>query len=335
MQPHDIPMTTLRKAAFTLLFLPPLALANDGIAGVSAGGIVFRKTDAIAMKKEVLNVSRSLISVDYENVNEAPNDVEETIVFPLPSYPAMRQDSDTYYGQPAGFSIKVDGKAVGFTTRVIALHGKQDITAQLKKLGLSDAQIAYNDTFAERTKVAPLTPAQRQQLTSLKLLEQGADGEIGPVWEVQVNYIWKQVFPAGKVVRVHHAYRPFVSGGPGEWGMHEDFAATYCADKDFLKAWKKLAARTPDSTVPAEHVSYILKTGNTWKRGIEDFTLNVIKRHPSEIVSLCFPGTFKKIDANTFQVRLSNFQPADDLRVYFGNIDGSAENTGVMPVLAK
>ncbi|NHZ99559.1 DUF4424 domain-containing protein [Massilia sp. CCM 8734] len=328
-------LTTPRTAALAALFLPVLALANDGIAGVSAGGIVFRKTDAIAMKKEVLNVSRSLISVDYEFVNESSSDLEETIVFPLPAYQAMKQDSDTYYGQPAEFSIKVDGKAVGFSTRVIALHAKEDITAQLKKLGLSDAQIAFNSSFASKTKVAPLTAKQRQQLSSLNLLEQGADGDTGPVWEVQVNYIWKQVFPAGKVVRVHHAYRPFVSGGPGEWGMNAEVAKTYCADKEFLSTWKKLAARTPDRLVPAEHVSYILKTGNTWKRGIDDFTLNVIKRHPAEIVSLCFPGTFRKIDANTFQVRLSNFQPADDLQVYFGNIDAASESSGVMPVLAK
>jgi hypothetical protein len=38
-----------RSAAASLL-----ASANDGIGAVSAGGIVFGKTDAIAMKKEVL-----------------------------------------------------------------------------------------------------------------------------------------------------------------------------------------------------------------------------------------------------------------------------------------
>jgi hypothetical protein len=83
-------------------------------------------------------------------------------------------------------------------------------------------------------------------------------------------------------------------------------------------------------------VSYILKTGNTWKRGIEDFTLNIVKRRPSELVSLCFPGTVKKIDALTFQVRLSSFQPAEDLQVYFGNVDyDAADNSGVMPALAR
>lgn len=332
-------LTRLHHAAlatFATLLLPGMASANDGIAGVSAGGIVFRKTDAIAMKKEVLNVRRSLISVDYEFVNESANEVEETIVFPLPAYTAMSAWYDTYYGQPDGFSIEVDGKAVAFSTRVIALHDKKDVTAELKKAGLSDAQIAFNDSFESKSTVPPLSAKQRQQLTSLALFgkTEESGGATGPAWTVQVNYIWKQKFPAGKVVRVHHAYRPFVSGGPGESGMNADFIKTYCADKDFLKTWKKLATRPPYPSVEAEKVSYILKTGNTWKRGIEDFTLNVIKEHPAEIVSLCFPGTFRKVDASTFQVHLMNFQPAADLQVYFGNIGvsgGAGGHSGVMP----
>jgi hypothetical protein len=314
------------------------ALANDGIAGVSAGGIVFRKTDAIAMKKEVLNVSHDLITVDYEFVNESPADVEETIVFPLPAYTAAQQPSDTYYGQPNGFIIRVDGKPVGFTSRLTALHEGRDVTAQLRQLGLSDAQIADSPTFARAPRgaaVPDMTAQQRQQLEKLGLLTDYYGGdELQPAWQVQVNYVWRQKFPAGKVVRVHHAYRPFVSAGPGESTMDEDFSRRYCADQAFMQAWRKIAARNQAGMVNARHVSYILKTGNTWKRGIEDFTLNIIKRKPSELVSLCFPGTVKKIDAHTFQVRLSNFQPADDLNVYFGNVGYDfGDNSGVRPIV--
>lgn len=329
---------TILKSAFAVLLLPSLALANDGIGGVSAGGIVFRKTDAVAMKKEVLNVSHELISVDYEFVNESGADVEETIIFPLPAYPASEQPSDTYFGRPAGFSIKVDGKPVSYRTVVQASLDGADVTAQLRKLGLSDAQIAFHPSFAPRAKVPPFTAQQRQQLARLKLIGEGAIGYEGPVWDIQVNYVWKQVFPANKVVRVHHEYRPFVSGGPGESGMDDDTARSYCADAAFLKTWKKLAVRNGDpggGYLNAAKVSYILKTGNTWKNGIEDFTLNVVKSKPEELVSLCFPGTFKKLDARTYQVRLRNFHPAQDLEVYFGNIGSAAGgDSGEMPVTA-
>lgn len=327
----------MKSALTAALLLPLLAGANDGIGGVSAGGIVFRKTDAIAMKKEVLSVSHTLISVDYEFVNEAAQEVEETIVFPLPAYPAAQQPYDTYYGQPGAFSIQVDGKPVGFRTVVQALLDKQDVTAQLRKLGLSDAQIAYHPSF--KNKVAPLTAQQSQQLTKLKLIGEGPDGEQGPLWQIQVNYVWQQKFPANQVVRVHHAYRPFVSAGPGESGMDDDTAKLYCADAAFLKSWHQLAKRNGEpggSYLSAKKVSYILKTGNTWKRGIEDFTLNIVKNQSAELVSLCFPGSFQKTDNKTYQVHLRNFQPANDLEVYFGNIDPTGDlSDGQMPVLNK
>ena len=326
------------KSILAALLLPSLALANDGVGGVSAGGIVFRKTDAIAMKKEVLNVSHELISVDYEFVNESSADVEETIIFPLPAYPASRQPSDTYFGRPGGFSILVDGKPVGYSTVVQASRDGEDVTAQLKKLGLSDAQIAFHPSFAQDTKVAPFTAQQHRQLVKLELIGEGPAGFVGPVWDIQVNYVWQQKFPANKVVRVHHEYSPFVSAGPGESGMDDDTARRYCADAAFLKSWKKLALQSGGSGgnyLNAAKVSYILKTGNTWKNGIEDFTLNVVKRHPSELVSLCFPGTFKKLDAKTYQVRLRNFKPAQDLEVYFGNVEGTPGSNGEMPVPLK
>jgi len=327
-----------RFAAFAVLLLPVLAQANDGIAGVSAGGIVLRKTDAIAMKKEVLNVSHDLITVDYEFLNESAADVEETIVFPLPAYTAALQPSDTYYGQPDGFSIRVDGKAVPFTSILVALdEAGNDITATLRKVGLTTAQIANTPAFGDTPKVPPLTTQQKRQLHKLALMtNDGPSGPDEPTWRVQVNYVWKQKFPTNQVVRVHHAYQPFVDGGPGAWSVDPDFGRRYCADASFLKARGRIAARGGmGDAVPAVFVSYILKTANTWKRGIEDFTLNLVKRKPEELISLCFPGTFRKVDSNTLQVRLKNFQPTQDLDIYFGNVDGSGGHGGVMPVLPK
>jgi hypothetical protein len=67
----------MKYAIAAALFLPLAAGANDGIGVVAAGGIVFEKTDAVAT------------------------------IFPMPAYPASVQVSDTYYGQPGGFSVTV------------------------------------------------------------------------------------------------------------------------------------------------------------------------------------------------------------------------------------
>lgn len=314
--------TASRLLALPLLLLSLPATANDGIGGVGAGGIVFGKTDAIAMKKEVLNVSHRLISVDYEFLNESATDVSETIIFPLPPYPAVNLPSDTYYGQPADFSIMVDGQSVPFRAVVRATLDGVDVTAQLHKLGLSDAQIVDHPRFAPSAAVAPPSAQQHEQMVALGLIGVGPSEEIAPLWDIQVNYVWQQKFPAGKVVRVHHAYRPFVTAGPGQSGMDDATARRYCADAAFQKGWQRLAAANGSggSYLNAAQVDYILKTGNSWKRGIEDFTLNLIKHEPSELVSLCFPGAFKKLDALTYQVRLKNFRPTQDLAVYFGNV---------------
>ena len=155
------------KFVLAALILPTTALANDGVAAVGIGGIVFGKTDAIAMKKEVLTISYDKISVDYEFLNESGKDVEETIVFPLPPYSAVVQPSNAYYGEPNDFSILVDGKPVTFKSRIRALtQDGKDVTAQLKKLGLSDLQIANPAVFtgAERSVPPGLSEHQAKEL---------------------------------------------------------------------------------------------------------------------------------------------------------------------------
>jgi hypothetical protein len=328
----------MKYASAAVLLLPLAAGANDAIGTVAAGGIVLRKTDAVAMKKEVLTVGYRRITVDYEFVNESGADVEETVIFPMPAYPASVQVSDTYYGQPGGFAVTVDGKPVQTRTVLAALRDGVDVTAQLRKAGLSDAQIAYGTLFSDRVKVPPLTAQQRQQLGKLGLFGDERTGEPDPLWDVQFNYVWQQRFPANQVVRVHHTYRPLIGTGPGEWTLDAFDAKQYCADPAFLKSWHRLAARHGNEGgryLPSAKVAYILKSGNSWKRGIEDFTLNLVKSNPAELVSLCFPGTFKKVDANTYQVRLKNFQPTSDLDVYFGNLDDAGASEADMPRLNK
>lgn len=125
-------------------------------------GIIVGKTDAVAMKKEVLTVSPDLIKVEYEFVNESKSDVEETIIFPLPAYEAGYHQSPTYYGQPQQFSIEVDGQRRDYQTVLLAKLDGKDVTARLKALGLTDKQVAYFPSFSPfDKKVEPLTAAQK------------------------------------------------------------------------------------------------------------------------------------------------------------------------------
>jgi hypothetical protein len=360
-------LSRLQRAAWVCVFLgaiPGFAWANDGVGAVAAGGIVLGKTDVIAMKKEVLEISWDRVSVDYDFVNESDGDRKEIVLFPLPAYEPDCGHSAKYYGgEPEEFSVTVDGKAVAYNTLIQATLDGKDVTAVLRKIGLSDAQIAWFTSFPEvnpfregarevaaRVKANPadkgpsrlftgpstmLAPAQLAALRQAGLVEDSSDNAGGiPTWMVKITYQWLQTFPARQAVHVHHQYRPFTEVGAQISMLDPSMDAPYCIDPALRAAWKKHAVVT-NGTVSAEGVSYILKSGNSWKNGIEDFTLNVIKRDPAELVSLCFPGTFQKRDAKTSSVHLTNFHPAQDLAIYFGNVNNLSDTPHNTPPKLK
>src|SRR5262245_22701222 len=78
----------MRLAALTLcayLAASP-ALANDGYAGLGAGGLEFGNSDTIEMRSEDLTLSRSRVSVDYVFRNTGKADEEVVIAFQLPPF---------------------------------------------------------------------------------------------------------------------------------------------------------------------------------------------------------------------------------------------------------
>lgn len=317
----------------TLILSCVSSFANDGIGYSSGGGIVLGKTNDISMKKEILNLSYNKISVDYEFLNTSDKDLEETIVFPLPQYTANYGLSDQYYGEPHKFSIEVNGKKVSYTTQIKAFSQDKDITENLKKIGLTEEQIAYYPMHSPfDINVKPLTKIQLTQLKKMNLLEQSSDDDsYVPSWSVEASYIWKQKFPSKQILNVHHEYAPFVAAGPGISYIDKDIEKQFCMDSSFKKAIAKIPNTNHLPTIeyiPVYQVSYILKTANTWKKGIEDFTLNINKGDPREFVSLCFPGEFKKISPTTLQVHLTNFHPEQDLLVFFANYKKEAQSFG-------
>jgi len=69
--------------------------------------------------------------------------------------------------------------------------------------------------------------------------------------------------------------------------------------------------------VTLEDVEYILGTGRNWKGPISDFTLDIVKQSPDQVVSLCFPGKVARVDDLTLRFEHKNFVPPDRLLVYF------------------
>jgi hypothetical protein len=307
--------------------------ANDGFGALGAGGIVIGHTDKIAMVKEVLDISHQSIQVDYEFVNESDSDVTETVSFPLPPYPANPAESGVIYsGSPLNFRITVDHKPVKFETRVWANLNGKDETDRLSSLGFTAKQIALvpfeKSVFDQHQLSRP--PEVMEALKAQGLVNEYNS----PLWEIQVAYEWQQTFPAHKAIHISHFYNPLISVGTagsyfgpannvnGDAWLQKEF----CADHATLGKMHQLYEIKDNldvyGDVPGTQVKYVLTTGNTWKDGIQDFTLRIRKGAPYEIVSLCFDGTFKKINGLTLEAQLKNFHPTSNLNIYFGNAWG-------------
>jgi hypothetical protein len=342
----------MKLAAFMLIgiFLcPGTAAANDGFGELATGGIVIGKTDDIAMASEVLDIGHDLIEVSYDFINEGNHDITDTVIFPLPPYPANPAESGVIYnGQPPDFYVAADGKPIIFTARTRAFIGDTDVSGKLLAAGITEKQMAlmpFTNAVAEGHEMQ-LPHAQIEALNKAGL----AKGNT-PLWTIQVNYMWQQTFPAGKHVHIYHRYRPFVAVGTASgfdprslaipdkhsWGLN---MAAFCPDTGVIKALQNLYAqpehRDAYGEIPGAIVAYVLKTANSWKNGIHDFTLRLHKQSPSEVTSLCFPAKFSKKDDRTLEARLMDFHPQQDLSIYFGNIDGHfSMPTGLPPILQK
>jgi hypothetical protein len=319
-----------------MMNISPLARANDGFGELGLGGIALEKTNDIAMHKEVLEIGYKKIKVAYEFVNESDQDITTTVSFPLPRYPAFPFEPGIITsGEPPGFDVIVDSKPVRFQTRIEASSNGKDITRQLKALGLSEFNIA-NMPFAIDKQLKEqdvlhgiLDSDQQQQLTRFGLMKDGL-----PAWEVQVIYHWQQKFPARSTLNISHQYTPFTAGGTTSAYERGRFiesgnAARFCTDKETIKRLDKLAADEKQQDaygmLSGTIVKYILLTANTWKDGVRDFTLRINKERQDEIISLCFPGNFRRVNATTLESKISNFPPSSDLEIYFGNIDKNTD----------
>lgn len=330
----------------TSFLAPTHVIANDGFAALGVGGITISKTDKIAIQKEVLDISCNTIHVSYDFINESDQDETALIMFPLPDYYAT--PPETYIlaqGQPAEFSITVDGKPVTYETQVKVIDieyaeangnmekiREHDVTQKMKSLGLTDKEIAafpFNTEWVTDEKTGrsfhSYTNISEEKINKLKQAGfiQGTDDSALADWTNRVTYVWRQRFPARKIVHVEHTYQPLTSGGSVA-GFYEDSdLKEYCVTEDQLTVLRRLYADEKNRDgyfgIPGLNVKYILTTANSWKDGIRDFTLKIHAKSKNEIVSACFPSKIRQVTETLYETNINNFHPSKELSVYLGN----------------
>ena len=308
-----------QKALILLLLLAGAAHANDSTGTVSTSGIKYLKNPHIDMQSEDLYISENQIRVHYRFKNTSSQDITETVLFPLPIVPAFT-DSDfaDTKGLVDSFRIYADGKLVRPQAHVRAYFERSngslvDVTADLKKCGLSDQELMHPWTQKQDgekidSKIGACRSAKVQSMLSKQTDELS-------YWSSQIIYSWKQTFKAGSVTEIKHQYTPLVGGSFLPSLKAKDskaFIDEYCMDENFLKNFKTVEG----GSKVYHHLGYILTTGANWAKPIGKFTLT-IDREPNTVISLCWDKSLRKVGPNRFQAVKENFLPKKDLDIIF------------------
>jgi hypothetical protein len=339
-------MISLRAAtalATILNFAPVMARANDGAAETAAGGIRLREERRVAMTKERLKISKIKgarrasgipddhfrVTVEYEFLADSHGpDVATEVAFPLPEY-GYGYDDLAGTRRVGHFKVEVDGKSIDVQKEVRAYAGGRDVTAELRGANLDPETFGgfARDPKAAAYGVTHLSPAKRDSLIALGALNPASEGDefgLGPNWSVAVTYYWRQIFPAGKVVKIRHEYDAVA--GLAYVGVAEDLPKYFpgpagCFDPSLLKALDDAQRRVGQGgaqrpLIQFNWVSYVLTTANTWKTPISDFALDI--EHPEgERVSLCWDGSVERLSKTRFRAIKRDFLPTKELTVYF------------------
>jgi hypothetical protein len=331
-----------------LVLLAPAVRANDGFGGLTATGLSFGQTEAIAMEEEDLYLSLDQVKVDYVFRNLTDQDVTGEVIFPLPPV-ALAHVMMSGYNLPddrsppdlVNFRALVEGKPVTVGLDRIAVIEPdwvedgplsaqydtpgRDVTAQVQRRGIPIGL----DEEAVLAALTALPVAELRAMADEGLIEILGEGEaitedaLMPRWSVVTRYHWTQTFPAGAVLRVSHSYDNLPPGGIFVWQdpPREDWLQAprrqYCIDAATSRGIaRRLAASEYDGmlTGTAWYLSYVLRTANSWAGPIGRFRLTVDKGDERHILSLCAEGV-TKTGPTTFQIEKRNFTPSEDLEI--------------------
>lgn len=307
--------------------------ANDTLAEVKTGGLIFAQSDDVSMAEEDLFISASEVRVDYVFENTSDKDVESLVAFPMPDITG-RLDGDTAISDYDSdnflhFSTVQDGRPIkaNLQQRVVSLG--IDVTDEFAKLGIPAMPLSPKTADA----LAKLSETVRKDWIARGLVYPMADGagkvDLVPLWTLRSTYWWRTVFPAKKRVSVQHRYKPavggtvaisFLEGGEAKGERFEQYARKYCLDGDFVRTAQQRAreAEAGGANYTESWISYVLSTGSNWAGPIRRFQLTVDKGKPGNLISFC-GSNVQKIGPTTFRMTAEDFDPEKDFDILILN----------------
>jgi hypothetical protein len=306
--------------------------ANDTSAELAIGGLTFTKNADISMESEELKVGLDVVTVRYVFLNRSTKPVTLTVAFPLPDISLADASNAAFPASNplnfVGFSTRINGKPVSFSTNQQAFSNNKNVTAALTEMGIPIFPVG-----AEQLKINDLSVEVRTRAVAQGLLVESGTNDKGmplydATWTLKTSVVRQQSFPPGKPVTVEHRYRTSVGMSFDtilRQGLRQNknlepevqrYKSKYCVDDSFLKLVDGLRAadRPGKPRVIERRISYVLTTGANWAGPIKDFRLVVDKGNAERIVSFCGQD-IKEISATQLEWRAADFTPKQDLEI--------------------
>lgn len=317
----------LAAGAALVVALAGGARANDSTAEIGVGGLTLVKSDAIVMQSEDLFISEAKVAVDYVFLNTSGADIEALVAFPLPDVGYAPEIRIPDFLAELEFTTTVDGAPLGYDIVTVALKDGQDITARVRAAGLP----VLADWQAFDAATTAKSRAALKALVADGLIANEGD-ETTPYWvarwTTRTTITRRQLFPAGRPVRVSHTYKPLAGGSVGSLlgpayrkdpAFADDVRAIrtkYCIDDGFLRGLDAALKGAKDKLAPEVWLAYVLSSGANWKGPIGAFRLVVDKGDARDMVSFCAPGLdVRKIGPTRFEATARDFTPGFDLNI--------------------
>jgi hypothetical protein len=266
----------------------PQAHANDTVASIVGGNVIFEKTEDISMDSEELEISQDNVFVEYQFRNIKNKPIDRTVSFPLAKMhsetPYEVRVGDWFKGKdPLAFHLMENGKTK--PVKIVTTKENQD----------SEDEIFYTNVNYTWNQHFPAGKTIRISHRYKTILGSGGGTEF--TQDEKNRYCMDQSFLKG-----------FES-------LKSKLKKTLPADEMSLEKGGLNAHLHFNSF---GHFSYILKTANNWAGPIGKFRLKIRKNRPSTLVSLCWDG-LKKVSDTEFVSEKENFRPTSDLYILFVN----------------
>ena len=307
------------------------ALANDTMATLGAGGLIFVQTQAVQIVSEDLYISPAEVRVRYEFRNEGQADTSSLVAFPLPditgSPDVMAAIPTEDPGNLFGFRTLVDGRPVEATLHQYVFAHNVEYTDLLRGMDVPLTPFGEETLMA----LAALSDGQQAELFRNGLVVpleydsgRGMQREFYPAWTLRSTYTWEADFPRGETVIVEHSYKPSVGGTVAVTFLAEPadgydpataYRDKYCTDDAFVSAVEKTLPN-PEARFDAPFfenwISYVWSTGANWSGPIGRFHLTIDKGSPANLVSFCWDGKVTKTSPTTFEMEAEDWWPPWD-----------------------